>query len=196
EKQRGPASPPALGRLQSEKRLDAVLEALRLGQGLELLQRVVLDLPDPLAGDAERAPDLLERARRLAVQAEAELDDLPLAFGERAERLLDVLAPELERGRLERDRVLGHAQDLAHLLGLQLELDGDLVRARLAAEPLDELALDVHDLVQLLDHVHRNADRARLVRDRARDGLPDPPGRVGRELVALAVVELLDGPDQ
>ena len=68
--------------------------------------------------------------------------------------------------------------------------------ARLAAEPLDELALDVDDLVQLLDHVHRDADRARLVGDRARDRLPDPPGRVGRELVALAVVELLDRADQ
>jgi hypothetical protein len=61
---------------------------------------------------------------------------------------------------------------------------------------LDELALDVHDLVQLLDHVHRDADRAGLVGNRARHGLPDPPGRVGRKLVALAIVELLDRADQ
>ena len=67
---------------------------------------------------------------------------------------------------------------------------------RLAAELLDELALDVHDLVQLLHHVHRDADRARLVGDRARHRLADPPGRVGRELVAAPVVELLDGADQ
>ena len=92
--------------------------------------------------------------------------------------------------------MLRHAQDLAHLLGRHLELLGDLVGARLAAEPLDELALDVHDLVQLLDHVHRDPDRARLVGDRARDRLADPPRRVGRELVALAVVELLDRADQ
>ena len=52
------------------------------------------------------------------------------------------------------------------------------------------------DLVQLLDHVDRDADRARLVGDRARDGLADPPGRVRRELVAAPVVELLDGADQ
>ena len=42
----------------------------------------------------------------------------------------------------------------------------------------------------LLD-VHRNPDRVRLVRDRTLTGLADPPGRVGRELEALAVVELL-----
>ena len=67
---------------------------------------------------------------------------------------------------------------------------------RLATELLDELALDVHDLVELLDHVDRDADRAALVRDRARHRLADPPRRVGRELVAAAVVELLDRADQ
>jgi hypothetical protein len=40
--------------------------------------------------------------------------------------------------------------------------------------------------------VHRDADGARLVGDRAGDRLPDPPGRVGRELVAAAVLELVD----
>ena len=91
---------------------------------------------------------------------------------------------------------LRHAQDLAHLHGRHLELLGDLLRARLAAEPLHELPLDVHDLVQLLDHVDRDPDRARLVGDGPCDGLADPPGRVGGELVALAVVELLDRADQ
>src|SRR5207237_7275971 len=73
---------------------------------------------------------------------------------------------------------------------------GDLLRTRLAAEALHELTLDVHDLVQLLDHVHGNANRARLVGDRARHRLADPPRRVRRELVALAVVELLDRADE
>ena len=36
-----------------------------------------------------------------------------------------------------------------------------------------------------------DADRPRLVGERAGDRLPDPPGGVGRELEALAVVELL-----
>ena len=92
--------------------------------------------------------------------------------------------------------MLRHPEDLAHLVGGHLELLGDLLGERLAAEALDELALDVHDLVQLLDHVHGDADRARLVGDRAGDRLADPPGGVRRELEALAVVELLDRADQ
>ena len=39
-------------------------------------------------------------------------------------------------------------------------------------------------------------DRARLVRERAGDRLANPPGRVGRELEPLAVVELLRSTDE
>ena len=67
---------------------------------------------------------------------------------------------------------------------------------RLATELGAELALGAHDPVELLDDVHGHADRPALVRDRARDRLPDPPGRVRRELEALAVVELLGGADE
>ena len=88
----------------------------------------------------------------------------------RPERVV-VLADRL----LERDRHLRHAEDLADLVEGDLELVGDLLGLGLATEPLNELALDVHDLVQLLDHVHGDADRARLVRDRTRHRLADPP---------------------
>ena len=73
---------------------------------------------------------------------------------------------------------------------------GDLLGGGLAAQLGDELALGAADLVQLLDDVDRDADRARLVGERAGDRLADPPGRVSRELEALAVVELLRGADQ
>src|SRR2546421_583040 len=53
----------------------------------------------PLSQELQRRDD---RARRPAVQAEAKLDHLPLAHGERAERHLDVLATERELGRVER----------------------------------------------------------------------------------------------
>ena len=58
---------------------------------------------------------------------------------------------------------------------------------------LQQLTLHAHELVDVLDHVHRDADGARLVGQGARDGLPDPPGGVRGELEAAPVVELLDG---
>src|SRR5207248_9947578 len=131
---------------------DGVAQGLRLREELELLQRVVLDLADPLAGDAELAADLLERPRRAAQKAEAKLDHLALALRQRAELALDVLAPQRElRGverrlgglvlhevaerrvlfladrLLERDGQLRHAQDLPHLPRRDLQLLGDLL---------------------------------------------------------------------
>src|SRR5258708_2516046 len=67
---------------------------------------------------------------------------------------------------------------------------------RRAAELRPERALGAVQLLHPLDDVDRHADRSRLVGERPRDGLADPPGRVGRELVAAAPVELLDGADQ
>src|SRR3954451_17451590 len=88
------ASPSRRWRATATPLADRVPERLRLGQVLELLQRVVLDLADALARDAEGAPDFLERLRRAAVQAEAERDHVPLALGQRHQRVLDVLAAE------------------------------------------------------------------------------------------------------
>src|SRR5262249_34202130 len=81
---------------------DGVAQRLSFRQMLELLQRVVLDLPDPLARHAEGAADLLERARLAAEQPVAELNHLALAPREGVERVLDVLAPEHELRRVER----------------------------------------------------------------------------------------------
>src|SRR5207244_7610183 len=91
----------------------------------------------------------------------------------------------------KRDRRLRATADRLDLLRRQLDLAADLGGGWLAPELGAQLALGPDDLVQLLDDVHRHPDRARLVRERAGDGLPDPPGRVRRELESLAVVELL-----
>ena len=98
--------------------------------------------------------------------------------------------------RLERDRLLGDLDDLPHPLGRHLHHLADLLGGGLPPEFLEELAGNPDQLVDRLNHVDGNANGPRLVGQRPSDGLPDPPGRVRAELVPLAPVELLDGPDQ
>src|SRR5437588_12586782 len=78
-----------------------VAEALRLGERLELLQRVVLDLADPLARDVEGPADLLQRARAPARETEPHLDHLALAGRQRGQRAAPVLAAPVLGGLLE-----------------------------------------------------------------------------------------------
>src|SRR5262249_4885079 len=115
-----------------------------------------------------------------------------LVFDEVTELRIVLFAERL----LEREGKLRHPQDLPHLVTRHLELGCDLIRSWLPRQFLDELAFDSHDLAQPLDHMNRDADRPCLVGDRARHRLPDPPGCVGRELEAAAIVELLDCADQ
>src|SRR6266851_6074607 len=187
----------------------------------QLAERLRLDLPDALSGDIEFAPDLFERAGASVLEPEPQLQDATLATGEALEHALDLLLEELVRRgvgrreglvvgdevpevrvlfladrRLERDGLLRDLHDLADLVGGDEHALGDLLRGRLATELLKEPARDTDELVDRLHHMDRDADRPRLIRDGPRDGLPDPPRRVGRELVPLAVVELLDRADE
>src|SRR3954470_21294127 len=69
------------------KALGDIAELLSLREGLQLLQRLVLDLADALARDVERPPDLVERARVLPAQAVAQLEHTALAVGQVLQRL-------------------------------------------------------------------------------------------------------------
>src|SRR6201995_4090844 len=80
-----------------------VPQLLGLGEALELLQRLVLDLTDALARHVERAPDLIQRARVLAAESVPELEDTPLAVGE----VLQGLAQRLLGQDLRRALVRG-----------------------------------------------------------------------------------------
>src|SRR4051794_21429641 len=66
-------------------------ELLGFSQLLQLLQALVLDLADALAGDVEGPPHLVERARVLAAEAVAQLQNAALAVGEVLQRFLQRL---------------------------------------------------------------------------------------------------------
>src|SRR3979409_1121335 len=78
------------------------LQRLRLREGGELANRVLLDLPRALAGQVEDLAHLVERPWRLPVQAVAELDDSALTVGEVLERLLERVLGHVVHGRVER----------------------------------------------------------------------------------------------
>src|SRR6266480_6518242 len=187
----------------------------------ELRQCLRLDLPDALASNAEGAPHLLERFRTTVDQPEAQLDHRLLALRQRVQHRLQLFLQQdetrgvhrhdgigvldevaelrvlfLADGRVQRHRLLRHLLDLAHLVGADPHNLADLLGKRLATEVLQELALDAHKLVDRLNHVHRDADRAGLVGDRASDSLTDPPRGIGGELEPLGVVELFDCADE
>ena len=103
---------------------------------------------------------------------------------------------------LQRDWLLAHLAHLADALSRNLglrdlgQLGGDLFIRCLTTELLEELTLNTRQPIQLLVHMHRNADRARLVSNRPGDRLANPPGCIGRELEALDVLKLLYGANE
>src|SRR3989454_6838232 len=183
----------------------------------KLSERLGLDLADALARDREALTHLFERVLAAVADAEPHLDHFLLARRERLQRrlglflqiqiddrfgrrhpltILDEVAEMriflFANRRLERDRLLRDLQDLADLRYGNVHPLGDLLGGRFASELLDEGARRANQLVDRLDHVDRDADGPRLVRDRAGDRLADPPRRIRRELVAAAVLELVD----
>src|SRR6516162_411039 len=184
---------------------------------LELPERFRLDLTDALARHREPLADLFQRVVLVNADAEAHADYTLLARRERGARARRGLAQvRLDDGVDRHDRVLvldeiaevgillvadrsfqrqrlfHYLEHLAHLLERHAELLGKLLGRGLAADLVEQFPRRADDLVDHLDHVHGDADGARLVGDRAADRLPDPPGGIGRELVAAAILELVD----
>src|SRR5918996_1349439 len=191
-------------------------EAGEVAQRLEALERLALELAYPLAREVQLVADRLERPG-LALEPEAELQDAPLALRERVERASDALPAErllglVERvgglavgeevseltlvvradGLVERDRRVGGSECLVDVLDRKPGGLGQLLLRRLATELDLEPSCGARQLLLPLDHVDRNANRPRVVRDRPLHGLADPPRRVRREHEAATPVELLD----
>jgi hypothetical protein len=85
--------------------------------------------------------------------------------------------------------ILRTLRTLATGMSMRLAISSRWARGRVPAQA----AAGADELVDGLDHVHRDADGAGLVGDGAGDGLANPPGGVGGEFVAAAVFEFVDG---
>src|SRR3989304_1387977 len=74
-------------------------------------------------------------------------------------------------GLLQRQRLLRQVQNLAHALRWNLQLQADLLAARLAAEFLEQLPAYPADFANGVCHVDREAGRSRFVGGGAGEGL-------------------------
>ena len=99
-------------------------------------------------------------------------------------------------GLFKRDRRTSSLAHIEDLVQRQLGLFGDLLIRGLTTETQHQGALCTIDLLETLNDVHREADRATLIGECTRHCLSDPPRGVRRELEVAAPVELLDGTDQ
>src|SRR6266542_1766177 len=199
-------------------------QVLQTGASLGVAQRLegaALELADALTGTPHHRADLLQGQWRARVQPEPQDQHLPLAFGKRAEHLSQRLPAErlgrqltridgplvlqevLQLGAAVADRAVQRGDRVRavlqtrHLLDRHVQLSGQLRVARVAAELGTQPGLAAAQPADPLIHVHRQTDRPRAAVSRPTgDRLADPPGRVGRELEALAPVELLDRAQQ
>ena len=177
--------------------------------------------PDALSGDAEDLSDFLQGVGASVVHAEPHAQHIGFTVGQRPQNLSQRFGQESIAGcvgrtggvvvlyegadggvlfvadrRVQRECVGRGAVGLDDLLYRQAEIGGDFLQGRFPAQFLYQLSVTTRCLVDDLDHMYRNADGPRLVRDGPGYRLPDPPRRVGRELVSLGIVKFVHGSDQ
>ena len=87
---------------------------------------------------------------------------------------------------------MGDLQNFADFFGWHIHLGTDFFRSWFAAKILKQLTLNPNQFINGFNHMNRNSNRPGLVSNRAGDRLPNPPGGVGGELEAFAVIKLLD----
>jgi hypothetical protein len=200
--------------------LEDRVQALGRHRLAQLLERPRLELSHAFARQAQRLADLLERVLFLATEAVAQPQDQLLARGQHADQVTDARAHSLaveavvRRGRervgdevfepllgardrrLERDRLAREQVEGLERTGIGAEFRCEFRRSRIASELAGELRAYPLAALQPVVHVRGQPDRPRVVLNRAHERLPDPPDRIGRELEATPVVELLDRADQ
>src|SRR5436190_14410670 len=144
----------------------------------EPCERLTFELPDALTRQVELVPDRLERPR-LALEPEAQLEDPPLAFRQRVERLAHTLAAQRLLGLLEWIRGFAVGEQVAEIT-LVVGADGLVQRDR-----------RLRGAERLVDVLHRQTGRLReLFLRRLAAELDLEPARGARQLLlALADVD-------
>src|SRR5207302_5224251 len=180
-------------------------------------QGLCFNLTNALAGNLELPAYFFQGPAVSINQPKSLFEHLPLPIGQRLQHVLDFLLQQNNRSHvarvfgasvldkvaeicffalayrgLERDWLLRHLQDRANTIHWQEHFFGNFVRRRFSPIFLHQLFLYTHELVNRLNHVDGNSNRARLVRDGAGDGLANPPRRVSGKFVAPPVFEFLD----
>src|SRR5258708_3364398 len=183
----------------------------------QFAQRLGFDLADAFAGYGERLADFFQSVLAAVFEAEAHLDYFFFARGQRTQDLSSlVLEVHVDHGfgrrhygavfdevaemriflftdwRFEGDRLLRDLQHLAHFRHRYVHALGDFFARRLASQFLHQLPRGADQLVDGLDHVHRDANRTGLIGNCTCNRLPNPPSGIRGELISAAVFELVD----
>src|ERR1700722_8729655 len=183
----------------------------------QLAQCLGFDLPDTFARDLEALTDFLQGVLGTSLQAKAHLARALFTRGQCTQHLRGVFLQvhtddrfgrrnrlaifnEVAQVRIfflanrsvERDRFLCDLEHFANLGHRDIHPAGDLFRSGLAPQFLHQLPRGTNQLVDGLDHVHRNTNRPGLIGNRAGNRLANPPGGIRGELVTTTVFELVD----
>lgn len=103
------------------------------------------------------------------------------------------LRSPLSRGRAgDRAQALVELEEALHLTDRLVEQGRDVLGRRLAIQLLGEAAGRAQIMIDRLDDMHGETDRARMIHDRALYRLANPPGGIGRETEAALRIELSD----
>src|SRR5208282_954712 len=176
------------------------------------------DLADAFAGDREALPDFFQSVLAAVFEAKAHFDDFLFARRQRAQDLsslvlevhIDHCLGRRDYGavldevaqmriflfadwRFEGDGLLRDLEYLAYFRDRDVHALGDFLARRFASQFLHQLPRGADQLVDGFDHVHRDADRTRLIGNRTGNGLANPPRGIRGKLVATAVFEFIDG---
>ena len=183
----------------------------------QFAQRLRFDLTDTFAGNVELFTHFFQRVVGVHIDTETHTQNFCFTRGQASQHVVRCrtqafggrrIQRQLEGGILDEipqmrifiitdrrfhgDWLFGDLQHFADLVFRHQHTFSQFFRRRFTAHLLQHLARNTVELVDGLNHMHRNTDGARLIRDRAGDRLTDPPGCVGGELVTTAVFEFIN----